>query len=567
MSFNAFSQKNVSITKIIESDCSNPFVKSVELQVTGTVDFGSEVILNYMQNGSPWEDTQIDISALGVVTDSFVYIVRNLALMQAEFPSTTFDTSNTVVVSTSTNGNDGYQIFLNNNVVSQFGKTETDADDDTIWEHDDSVVSRKQEIADNGIWDESHWNYSGKNTLDGETSCNGGAGIESYLASLGNGYPLAYGSGSDGSDPGFSLTENSTGSFNFTPQAPLNRPPLKVYYHIPSGDIKTMPILMSFHGSDRDGDNHRDFWIDMANSNGFIVIAPEFSSSNYPGLGDNYLMSNIFDDGDNPTAATFNDKNEWTFSTLDPLFEYVKEAISGTQEQYSGWGHSGGAQFLHRFVTYLPGSKLATAVCSNAGWYTVPENGVSFPYGIDNGQLPTEDLTAAFSRKLIIHLGKNDTNSNAGLRRNAVVDEQQGTNRLVRGQYYFETAQTTAANMGATYNWEKHELEDVGHNPQLMADDALQYLLSNLLSNNNTIISKELLVFPNPVDNLLTFDNSKIKSSKVQVFSISGELLSTNNFSNFSSNQKIVFSKFSKGIYFLKIITEKGAITQKIIKK
>ncbi|MDG1398305.1 MAG: T9SS type A sorting domain-containing protein [Polaribacter sp.] len=100
-----------------------------------------------------------------------------------------------------------------------------------------------------------------------------------------------------------------------------------------------------------------------------------------------------------------------------------------------------------------------------------------------------------------------------------------------------------------------------------MADDALQYLLSNLLSNKNTIISKELLVFPNPVDNLLTFDNSKIKSLKVQVFSINGELLSTNNFSNFLSDQKIVFSKFSKGIYFLKIITEKGAITQKIIKK
>ena len=65
--------------------------------------------------------------------------------MLVEFPSTTFDTSNTIVVGTSTNGNDGYHIVLNNNVVSQFGKTETetDADDDTIWEHDDSVVSRK----------------------------------------------------------------------------------------------------------------------------------------------------------------------------------------------------------------------------------------------------------------------------------------------------------------------------------------------------------------------------------------------------------------------------------------
>lgn len=54
------------------------------------------------------------------------------------------------------------------------------------------------------------------------------------------------------------LAENTTGSFVFTPQAPLNRPPVEVFYHIPTGDITTMPILMSFHGADRDGANHRD---------------------------------------------------------------------------------------------------------------------------------------------------------------------------------------------------------------------------------------------------------------------------------------------------------------------
>lgn len=45
-------------------------------------------------------------------------MVRNLALMLVEFLSTTFDTSNTIVVGTSTNGNDVYHIVLNKNVVS-----------------------------------------------------------------------------------------------------------------------------------------------------------------------------------------------------------------------------------------------------------------------------------------------------------------------------------------------------------------------------------------------------------------------------------------------------------------
>jgi len=189
----AFSQ-NVTITKIIETGCSNPFVKSVELYVDGTVDFSSEVTLNYMQNGAPWADNQIDISALGVQTDSFVYIIRDIALMQAEFPSTTFDASNTVVVSTSTNGDDGYQVVLNGEVVSQFGKTETDADDDTDsdWRHQDAVATRLSGIADLGTWDPSHWDITAENDLDDHTNCQNGPdnNLETYFATLGGSFPL-----------------------------------------------------------------------------------------------------------------------------------------------------------------------------------------------------------------------------------------------------------------------------------------------------------------------------------------------------------------------------------------
>lgn len=565
----SFAQKSVSITKIIETDC-NPYVKTVELYVDGTVDFSTEVQLNYMLNGGLWSDIQIDVSGFGTISNKFIYIVRDVSYMQAEFPNTLFETDssltgfNTIVTTTSTNGNDGYQVVLNGVVVSQFGKTDTDADVDTIWEHDDSVVTRKQNIVDDGTWNETHWDYSGKNSLDGETFCKGGNGVESFLGNLGGDYPLQYGPGNGGSSNNFTLLPNTTGSFTFYPQAPVNRASIKVFYHIPSGDITKMPILMSFHGSGRDGGPHRDYWIQMANDNGFMVIAPEFSSSNYPGLGDNYLMSNIFDDGDNPSPSTFNDKNDWTFSTLDPLFEAVKKAVSGTQEKYNAWGHSGGAQFLHRFVTYLPNSKLNIAVCSNAGWYTVPETIVSFPYGILNGQLPNTDLTTAFSRKLIVHLGQDDNNPNsAGLRHNAVVDAQQGMHRLERGRYYFNTSETTAQNMGTTFNWELHELASVGHDAQLMANDALQFMLSSLLSVNEFKDSDAIKMYPNPVENVLFFDNSKVKSESAILYAITGKKVALFNFKDFSLNQEINVSNLSKGIYFLKIRNA----TIKIVKK
>jgi hypothetical protein len=282
---------------------------------------------------------------------------------------------------------------------------------------------------------------------------------------------------------GLVINANTTGSFDFSPESPLNLALIKVFYHIPAGDLKKMPILMAFHGAGRNASAQRNYWIQLANANGFMVIAPEFSDVNYPGLGDDYLMANIFDDGDNPSVASFNSSDEWTFSSLDPLFEAIKAAVSGSQEKYSAWGHSAGGQFLHRFVTYLPSSKLDVAVCSNSGWYTVPESTVSFPYGILNSQLSDEDLTAAFSKNLIVHLGQNDTNPDGGVRRNAVLDAQQGIHRLERGRYYFNTSKIQAQNRGNSFNWELKEVSNIGHDEALMANDAFQFLEASLRAN------------------------------------------------------------------------------------
>ena len=70
---------------------------------------------------------------------------------------------------------------------------------------------------------------------------------------------------------GQSLVSNTTGSFVYTPASPLNTKPITVYYRIPAGDISTMPILFAFHGDERNGSDYRDYWISMANANGFMA--------------------------------------------------------------------------------------------------------------------------------------------------------------------------------------------------------------------------------------------------------------------------------------------------------
>ena len=354
---------------------------------------------------------------------------------------------------------------------------------------------------------------------------------------------------------GQNLNPNTTGSFTYVPASPLNTKPVEVFYHIPAGNMSTMPIVMSFHGADRNGSDYRNYWISMANANGFMVFAPEFSETYYP-TGDNYQSGNIFDDGDNPSLATYNPFNEWTFSIIDPLFEYIKADVSGSQQKYNAWGHSGGAQFLHRFVEYVPNSKLDIAVCSNSGWYTVPEYGVDFPYGLTKGQLSNATLTDAFSKKLFIHLGLNDTDPNsAGLRHNSVVDNQQGLNRLVRGRYFFNTSQTTAQNMSVPFNWEKHEVEGIAHDAQAMANDALQYILMSTLTNHTFKKEVSFNVYPNPSNGIFLFDNSVFELKKAEIYSITGNLITTLNFKTFINKQRIDMSIYPQGIYFLTMET------------
>ena len=42
---------------------------------------------------------------------------------------------------------------------------------------------------------------------------------------------------------------------------PFEGKSVKVFYHIPSGEISSMPVLFVMHGMDRNGDEYRDQWV------------------------------------------------------------------------------------------------------------------------------------------------------------------------------------------------------------------------------------------------------------------------------------------------------------------
>ncbi len=81
----------------------------------------------------------------------------------------------------------------------------------------------------------------------------------------------------------------------------------------------------------------------------------------------------------------------------------------------------------------------------------------------------------------------------------------------------------------------------------------------NALNTNETVLENELIIYPNPVKNILYFKNKQIK--EVTVYNILGKKILKEN------KNTIDFSNLNNGIYIVKILTnENKIITKKIIK-
>lgn len=272
------------------------------------------------------------------------------------------------------------------------------------------------------------------------------------------------------------LNEQSTGSGYFEYMA-FNEKMIKVYYHIPSNTDTNTPILFVFHGNGRNANDYRNAMVSTANQYGFIVITPKFSNVDFPG-GDAYNLGNVFTDGDNPSPSSLNPEEDWTFSVIDPLFDFVKQSLNNNSLKYQVFGHSAGGQFAHRFMMFKPNARFDKVVSSGSGWYTVPDLDINFPYGFKNSPLEDNSFENLFEKQLTIQIGEldNDPNS-AGLRHNQFADAQ-GLNRLERANHFFDEALQLSQENNLEFNWDLHINEEGTHN-YLTASESAANLIFN----------------------------------------------------------------------------------------
>lgn len=242
-------------------------------------------------------------------------------------------------------------------------------------------------------------------------------------------------------------------------------PDLPVWTYIPAGiDAAVAPIAFIMHGARRNADEYRDQWIEEAEAGGFIVIAPEFSRSDFPGSR-----------GYNLGAMTAKDTGEWrneelwSFSAIEPMFDDVVARLGGTQTDYTIYGHSAGSQFVHRFLFFKPDARVARYLAANAGWYTFATLDTAFPFGLEGTPIDEAGLRAALAKNVVVVLGDQDTDSNhASLNRSGGA-MRQGKHRFARGRAYFKAARDLAAKNGWEFGWSLRVVKGVAHSNSGMA--------------------------------------------------------------------------------------------------
>lgn len=289
-----------------------------------------------------------------------------------------------------------------------------------------------------------------------------------YVLTLSLSCALFLGGCSKGSDseplPAEVITAGE-GKFTFSSYEPFKDRPLTVYYSVSKGDRTHMPILFVFPGTNRDADNYILPWVDVTASHACMVFSVEFPEKYY---SDNeYITGNVMDD-----SGRLVDRAHWTFSMIDPLFEMIKAETGNTTTTYQIFGHSAGAQFAHRYALFCPEAPVERVISANAGWYTMPDLTVAFPYGLKNTQRTPADVEAAFRVRLTVQLGEKDTNPNDPSLRKTAEAMRQGAYRYARGEYFYNNSKIQSSAYRTDFAWSERIVPNVGHDQAAMAKDA-----------------------------------------------------------------------------------------------
>jgi poly(3-hydroxybutyrate) depolymerase len=258
-----------------------------------------------------------------------------------------------------------------------------------------------------------------------------------------------------------------SGRFVFSFVSAGERREIPVWYHRPQQASTEAKIVFVLHGDGRDAQTHRKDWIPAAEQNRFMLLVPEFSQAEFPGTA-SYNLGNLSD----RRGARYPEA-QWSYTAIEDIFDAVRKHNALSAATYDLYGHSAGAQFVHRMVMLKPDSRFRIAVAANAGWYMTTDYSVTYPYGLAGANVGRKQLAQAFTRKLVVLVGDADIDPNHRALSRTPAAMLQGQHRFERGQNFYARAKRTAAELNVPLAWTLKIAPGVAHSNALMVPFAV----------------------------------------------------------------------------------------------
>ena len=292
----------------------------------------------------------------------------------------------------------------------------------------------------------------------------------------------------------FEPKELATGSGAFLAAGSRERK-IGVHYYKPRAFSARSRILLVIPGAGRNGDSYRDAWIEAAEAANVLVAALSYPEADYDfaayhmgGVVKDLEIRNLPPGGaaaavirvrDEDISLSLNPRrDEWIFPDFDRIFGLITAATGSTQTAYDMFGHSAGAQILHRMVLFAPGSRTDRIVAANSGFYTLADPDRPLPVGLKGTDVTQASLARSFASKLMLLVGEKDDGDEAGgIQIHTPLIDNQGSGRLARGKYFFRNAEERARKLELPFRWSLQVVPDVGHDFRAMSRAAARALL------------------------------------------------------------------------------------------
>jgi len=248
--------------------------------------------------------------------------------------------------------------------------------------------------------------------------------------------------------------------------------PITLWYLRGPDTTADAPVVFVMHGVGRDADRYLAEWRDIALKNDIVVVVPEFSQIHFPG-SEGYNFGHVFD-----SNGKLRPRGQWAYSAIEPLFDALRSHEKLLAERYWLFGHSAGAQFVHRLVMLGVTKRMIAAISANSGSYMFPLDEVDWPFGLRGA--PATASAERFASPMILMLGDADSDPNHRSLPRQQAAMAQGPHRFARGQNFYQTSREIAAQQGYHFNWSCLVVPGVAHDNAGMARAAIRVIKGSI---------------------------------------------------------------------------------------